>query len=153
MAVGTLLPENEPARETGVCCEQYDWLLSLYRSSSNENPKFRVADLLGACISLVSFSLERQTSLLQYLCTEYVRRPTRQATRRCQLWPAQFELLVELHRARWNVPPNPRWDFDQLATGCVAISAREAGSFTVVLHEARELLARRGTGLRLQSAN
>jgi hypothetical protein len=153
MAAGTLRPEHEPCRETGVCCEEHEWLLSLYRSPLNENPKFRVADLLGACISLVSFSLERQTCLLQYLCTEYVRRQVRQATRRCDIWPAEFDLLVVLHRARWNVAPNPRWDFDQLATGCVAVSAREERPFDVVLLEAREILARRGTALRLQRVN
>lgn len=153
MAAATLLPEHEPARGTGVCCEEHDWLISLYRCPQNENPKFRVADLLGACISLVSYSLERQTRLLQYLCSEYVLRPSRQTTRRCEIWPAEFDLLVALHRARWNVAPNPRWDFDQLATGCVAVASREERSFDVVLIEARELLARRGTSLRLQHVN
>lgn len=153
MAVGTLRPEQEPTRETGVCNDEHEWLLSLYRSSMNEHPKFRVADLLGACISLVSCSLDRQTCLLQYLCTEYVRRPLRQTTRRCEIWPAEFDLLVELHRARWNTAPNPRWDFDQLATGCVAVAAREERSFDAVLGEAREILARRGSVLRLQRAS
>jgi hypothetical protein len=153
MAVATLRPEQEPTRETGVCSEEHDWLVSLYRCSANEHPKFRVADLLGACISLVSCSLDRQTKLLHYLCTEYVRRPTRGTTRRCEIWPAEFDLLVELHRARWNVSPNPRWDYDQLATGCVAVAAREDHSQSAVLAEAREILARRGPVLRLQPVN
>jgi hypothetical protein len=153
MVVGTPPPEREPTSETGVCLTEHQWLVALYRDPSNAHPKFRLADLLGGCIALCASEIDRQQELLHFLCTEYLHRPGRQSTRRCDVFPSEFDLLTRLHRAPWNLAPNPRWDYDQLATGCVAVVSRQPCAQERVLEQARINLSRRAVDIRLQPLN
>ena len=42
--------------------------------------------------------------------------------RSCDIFPAQFDQVMEAHRAPWNRFPNPMFELDHITTGCVAVA-------------------------------
>ena len=54
-------------------------------------------------------------------------------------WPErrQFDELLREHRAAWNSHPNPKFELDAIATGCVAVVRAEHDPVRRVLTQAR----------------
>ncbi len=57
--------------------------------------------------------------------------------RTCHVWRRQFDELLREHRASWNSHPNPKFDLDAIATGCVAVVRAEHDPIRRVLTQAR----------------
>lgn len=118
----TLVTAQPPAIVmTRVWLLEHDWLHSVYASHSNQSPTFRFPDLLSACIALVLSSNESMALLQLFLRTELGTRNPKSPRRSCHVWRHQFDDLLREHRAAWNSHPNPKFDLDAIATGCVAV--------------------------------
>jgi|JI8StandDraft_1071087.scaffolds.fasta_scaffold123607_2 hypothetical protein len=134
----TLVAAQPPAIVmTRVWLAEHDWLHSVYASSSNHSPKFRFPDLLSACIALVLASTDAMSALQRFLSTELGARDATSARRSCHVWRRQFDDLLREHRAPWNSHPNPRFDLDDIATGCVAVVRAGHDPVARVLQQAR----------------
>jgi hypothetical protein len=129
----------EPAAtvETHVWLQEHNWLHALFNSPLNTFPKFRFPDLLAACISVVCLNSESHIKLVEFMVTDLTARDPASRRRSCQVWALQFEQLMALHRGPLNRYPNPRFDLDHMATGCVALASRDPFGEAVVLDEAR----------------
>ncbi|MDP3614274.1 MAG: hypothetical protein Q8R98_20730, partial [Rubrivivax sp.] len=57
--------------------------------------------------------------------------------RSCHVWRRQFDELLREHRAAWNSHPNPKFELDAIATGCVAVVRAEHDPVRRVLTQAR----------------
>lgn len=123
--------------QTRIWLDEHEWLRGLYKSRHNTSPRFRVADLLSACVSLALITEVVERSLVEYLVNDLTRRDPQSERRTCDLWAAQYELLLIAHRAAWNRYPNPMFEIDQLTTGCVALVMRRSDSEAAVLGQAR----------------
>ena len=135
--------ERTSTVQTRVWIEEHDWLHRVFKSADNTSPKFRFPDLLSACISLAMGSDDSQRRLVDYLVTQLTLRDPRTERRSCDVWSAQFEQLMDAHRAPWNRFPNQMFELDHLATACVAIAMSLPDGETAVLRQARmNLLAR-----------
>lgn len=129
---------------TRLATTEHDWLhASVYRHADNRSPRFRMPDLLSACVSLAIGQASDGAELLNRLVGDIARRPL-SACRSCDIWQPQFELLMRAHRAAWNEFPHPKFELDQLTTACVAIvragadlSAGDAAVAVRVLGQAR----------------
>ena len=122
---------------TRVWLVEHDWLHSVYASSANHSPKFRFPDLLSACIALVLASSDAMAALQRFLSTELGRRDGSAPRRSCHVWRRQFDELLREHRAAWNSHPNPKFELDAIATGCVAVVRAEHDPVRRVLTQAR----------------
>jgi hypothetical protein len=141
--------EHTSTVQTRVWIDEHDWLHRIFKSPDNTSPKFRFPDLLSACVSLVLASDEGQRRLVEYLVTRLTLRNPRTERRSCDIWSAQFDQLMQAHRAPWNRFPNPMFELDHLSTACVAVAMSRPDGEAVVLRQARmNLLARtRASGL------
>ena len=107
---------------TRLAVAEHDWLHdSVYCRADNRAPRFRMPDLLSACVSLVIGEEDDGTSLLNCLVDDIARRPS-SACRSCDIWLPQFDLLLRTHRAAWNDFPHPKFELAQLTTACVVIA-------------------------------
>ena len=135
--------EHTSTVQTRVWVEEHGWLHRIFKSPDNTSPKFRFPDLLSACVSLAVASDDGQRRLVEYLVTQLTLRDPRTERRSCDIWSAQFDQLMEAHRAPWNRFPNPMFELDHLATACVALAMSLSDGEAVVLRQARvNLLAR-----------
>lgn len=132
-----------PTVQTRVWLDEHEWLGSLYKSRRNSSPRFRMGDLLSACVSLALVTDAVEQSLVEYLVNGLTRRDPQSERRSCDLWAAQYDLLLVAHRASWNRSPNPMFEIDQLTTGCVALVMRRSDSEAAVLRQARANLRAR----------
>ena len=123
---------------THVAQPEHDWVHGVMMLSVNKAPRYRMPDLLGACLSLVSSAPERQQMLVTFLATELVRRDRAIPLRSCELWPLQAEQLKVLHRAPWNRFPNPMFGMEHVMTGCVAVVRLLPEAATLVLDQAKD---------------
>lgn len=141
--------ERYPTVQTRVWIEEHDWLHRIFKSPDNTSPKFRFPDLLSACVSLSVTSDDGQRRLVEYLVTQLTLRDPRTERRSCDIWSAQFDQLMQAHRAPWNRFPNPMFELDHLSTACVALAMSLPDGEAAVLRQARtNLLARaRASGL------
>ena len=120
-------PQSMPSTvQTRVWVIEHDWLHRLFKSRQNTSPRFRLADLLSACVSLALASESVERVLVDYLVNELTLRDP-----------------LSAHRAAWNRSPNPMFEIDQLTTGCVAMAMRQAAGETAVLRQARANLRAR----------
>jgi hypothetical protein len=122
---------------TRVWLVEHDWLHSVYASSANHSPRFRFPDLLSACIALVLASSDAMPALQRFLSTELGARDGGTPRRSCHVWRSQFDDLLREHRAAWNSHPNPKFDLDDIATGCVAVVRAGHDPIGRVLQQAR----------------
>ena len=122
---------------TRVWMHEHDWLHSVYASHANQSPTFRFPDLLSACIELVLSRTESLARLQLFLGTELGARDPKAPRRSCHVWRRQFDELLREHRAAWNSHPNPKFELDAIATGCVAVVRAEHDSVRRVLTQAR----------------
>jgi hypothetical protein len=126
-----------PTVQTGIWIEEHGWLHRLFKSQENTSPRFRFPDLLGACVSLALRDIPSQDRLIGYLATQLTLRNPRTERRSCEIWAAQFDLLMTAHRAPWNRFPNPMFELDQLTTACVAVAMSLPDGDAQVLGQAR----------------
>jgi hypothetical protein len=124
--------------QTRVWLEEHEWLHEIFRSSLNTTPRFRLSDLLSACISIALASRDSERALVAYLDGQLTRRDPRTPRRTCHMFKAQFEQLITAHRASWNREPHPMFDLDHLATACVAVVRLHDEAINKVLAQARE---------------
>ena len=138
--------ERHPTVQTRVWIEEHSWLHLLFKSPRNTSPKFRFPDLLSACVSLAMSSDDSRRRLIEYLVTQLTLRDPGTERRSCDIWPAQFDQLLQTHRAPWNRFPNPMFELDHLTTACVAVAMTLPDGEAAVLRQARtNLLARSRT--------
>jgi hypothetical protein len=132
---------------TSVWIEEHDWLHGLYKSSNNTSPKFRIPDLLSACVALTLSQPDNQRLLVEYLTTRHALRDPKCPGRSCDIFPAQFDQVLEAHRAAWNRFPNPMFEIEHILTGCVAVAMSLANGGELVLRQARDNLIARSKGI------
>jgi len=137
--------------QTGLWIEEHDWLFSVFKSPENHSPKFRLPDLLSACVSLAVGCEDGQRRLLDYLETRLTARDPGTRRRSCDIWRAQFEQVMQAHQAPWNRFPNPMFALDHITTACVAIAMSRPDGQADVLRQARLNLLERGKARRTTS--
>ena len=137
--------EHTSTVQTRVWIEEHDWLHRIFKSPDNTSPKFRFPDLLSACVSLAVASDDGQRRLVEYLVTQLTLRDPRTERRSCNIWAAQFELVLAAHRAPWNRFPNPMFELDHITTACVAVAMSLPYGDALVLRQARLNLRARAT--------
>ncbi|MBX9794755.1 MAG: hypothetical protein K2Y02_10705 [Burkholderiaceae bacterium] len=128
---------------TRVWLPEHEWLHSVFSCSENQSPTFRFPDLLSACVALVLGDSEATSRLRRFLITELSIRDPKSPRRTCHLWQRQFDDLLREHRAPWNSHPNPKFDLDAIATGCVAVVRSGVDPVSRTLRQARLNVAAR----------
>ena len=135
--------ERRSTVQTHVWLEEHDWLHRVFKSSNNTSPKFRFPDLLSACVSMALADTDAQQRLVEFLVTRQTLRDPKCERRSCDIFPTQFDQVMEAHRAPWNRFPNPMFELDHITTGCVAVAMAMPDGEERVLRQARaNLLAR-----------
>jgi hypothetical protein len=129
--------------ETYVWIEEHDWLYGLLQSGLNVAPKFRVPDLISACVSQVLGRDDAADRLFAYLGAELIMRSPATPRRKESMWRAQYQQLQALQRSPANRYPNPQFQLDQLTTGCAALACREDRTGAATLRHARINIVRR----------
>ena len=137
---------HAPTIRTSVWSEEHDWLHRLYKSPGNTSPKFRIPDLLSACVAMTLSSTDNQHLLVAYLTTRHALRDPKCPGRSCDIFQAQFEQVLEAHRAAWNRFPNPMFEIEHILTGCVAVAMATDNGGERVLRQARDNLIARARG-------
>lgn len=135
MLLHQITPANEPhaplprARSkeetiaTRVWLEEYVYLQALYASVENCSPKFRLPDLISACVSLVFQDKEPDQQIFNFLHTEIVMRDPDSPRRQEAMWRQQYQLLLRLQKSPANGHPHPQFKLDHFTTACVALAA------------------------------
>jgi hypothetical protein len=139
----TVAYDNAQVVETRLWLEEHQWLMELMQHPINASPKFRMPDLISACVSLVLIRSFGVLDLFRYLGTELVLRPPRTPRRKESMWRAQYAVLLSIQRSAANQHPNPKFQLDQLTTGCVALARKKPEATYNVLHQARLNMADR----------
>ncbi|MFY9511923.1 MAG: hypothetical protein WAQ05_13225 [Rubrivivax sp.] len=143
---GTRASDDTAASEavdTFVWIEEHDWLYALLGSETNVAPRFRVPDLLSACVSQVLGKENGVGSLFGYLGAELIMRAPGTPRRKESMWRAQYVQLQALQRSAANRYPHPQFQLDQFTTACVALARREDDSGACTLRHARINIIRR----------
>jgi len=122
---------------TRIWLHEHDWLHSVYANHANQSPTFRFPDLLSACIELALSSTESLARLQLFLGTDLGARDPKASRRSCHVWRRQFDEMLREHRAAWNSHPNPKFELDAIATGCVAVVRAEHDPVRQILTQAR----------------
>jgi hypothetical protein len=138
--------ERPATVQTHVWMQEHEWLYRLHKDPANIAPKFRMPDLLSACVSLVLGDPANEPQLVQALVTRLMPRAAHGPRRSCDVWAPQFDLLMAAHRAAWNRFPNPMFNLDQLASACVAMLAAHPHGDALVLEQARRNFLERFAG-------
>lgn len=131
--------------ETLLWIEEHDWLYTLLRSELNTSPKFRMPDLISACVSQLFAKDDAAERLFHYLGAELILRSPANTRRRESMWRPQYQLLHALQISAANRYPNPQFQLDQLTTACVALARVEDPTGACTLRHARINIARRST--------
>lgn len=123
---------------TRVWLDEYLFLQSVYASADNGSPKFRLPDLISACVSVVFAEADPATRIFSYLHTELVLRDPNSARRQEAMWRPQYQLLLALQRSPANCHPHPQFKLDHFTTACIAL-VRAAGERAIrdILEQAR----------------
>lgn len=121
---------------TGVWLPEYEWLHALFRNRDNASPKFRLPDLLSACVSLALANTDTQQQLVELVVTQEPGRGKR-ARRSCDIFAKQFAQVMEAYRAPWNRFPNPRFEINHVTSGCVTVVMAWPDGAAQVLAQAR----------------
>jgi hypothetical protein len=128
-----------------VWIQEHEWLHAVFKNKQNQSPKFRYPDLLSACIALTLNDPHNVGRLRAFLRAELSQRDPRSLRRTCHVWKPQFDALLAEHRAAWNDYPNPKFELDAIATGCVAVSRASASAVEQIVQKAREQLTSRSS--------
>ena len=129
--------------ETRLWLEEHNWLYALLCNESNVAPKFRIPDLLSACVAIVFTRDDAVERIFGFLGTDLVMRSPTTPRRRESLWRPQYELLHDLQCSPVNKHPNPKFGLDQITTACVALCQQDDPSGAAVLGQARRNMVER----------
>lgn len=129
--------------ETLLWITEHQWLYELLRSDCNVAPRFRMPDLISACVSQLFAKDDASQRLFRYLGAELILREPGTVRRREVMWRPQFLQLQTLQLSAINLYPNPQFQLDQLTTGCVALARVEDATGARTLRHARINIARR----------
>jgi hypothetical protein len=129
--------------ETLLWLGEHDWLYGLLRSEHNVAPRFRMPDLISACVSQLFAKDDASQQLFGYLGADLILREPGTVRRREVMWRLQFLQLQTLQLSAINRYPNPQFQLDQLTTGCVALARIEDETGACTLRHARINIARR----------
>lgn len=138
-----VLRGGSPTIETRLWLPEYDWISCLSKAPENNFPAFRFPDLVSACVAMVSGLDDGVVRLFRFLATVQVLRDPKMPRRDTEVWRPQFEQLLALQRAPENRFPNPRFQLDHLATGCVALIQAGDPKGMSVYNQARQNLKER----------
>lgn len=129
--------------ETLVWINEHEWLYELLRSERNVAPRFRMPDLISACVSQMFAKGDASHRLFGYLGAELILREPSTLRRREVMWRSQYAQLQALQMSAANRYPNPQFQLDQLTTGSVALARRDDPTGACTLRHARINIARR----------
>lgn len=129
--------------DTLLWIEEHDWLYSLLKSELNVSPKFRMPDLISACVSQLFAKDDASAALFRYLGSELILREPGTVRRREAMWRPQYQQLHALQLSAANRYPNPQFHLDQITTACVALANAEDATGACTLRHARINIARR----------
>lgn len=129
--------------ETMLWITEHEWLYELLRSERNVAPRFRMPDLISACVSQVFAKGDASHRLFGYLGSELILREPATLRRREAMWRPQYVQLQALQLSAANRYPNPQFQLDQLTTGCVALARMDDPTGACTLRHARINIARR----------
>lgn len=129
--------------ETLLWVEEHDWLYTLLKSDQNVAPRFRMPDLISACVSQLFIKDDAGERLFSYLGGVLILRSPNTARRRESLWRPQYQTLRSLQVSPANRYPHPQFQLDQLTTACVALARIDDGTGACTLRHARINIARR----------
>lgn len=139
-------PASGDTVETLVWITEHEWLYELMRSERNLAPRFRMPDLISACVSQMFAKGDASHRLFGYLGAELILREPSTLRRREVMWRSQYAQLQALQMSAANRYPNPQFQLDQLTTGCVALARRDDPTGASTLRHARINIARRSAG-------
>lgn len=129
--------------DTLLWIEEHDWLYSLLKSELNVSPKFRMPDLISACVSQLFAKDDASAALFRYLGSELILREPGTVRRREAMWRPQYQQLHALQLSAANRYPNPQFHLDQITTACVALARTDDVTGACTLRHARINIARR----------
>ena len=135
--------EHPDTIETRLWLEEHEWLYGLLRSSDNVSPTFRFPDLISACVSLVFAQDDAAQRIFDFLGSQLVLRAPATPRRRESMWRQQYDLLLAVQRSPANRHPHPKFQLDQLTTGCIALARMDDPTGACTLRHARINIARR----------
>lgn len=136
-------PEASETAETMLWLPEHEWLYDLLRSERNTSPRFRMPDLISACVSQMFAKGDASHRLFGFLGSELIQREPATVRRREVMWRPQYSQLQALQLSAANRYPNPQFQLDQLTTGCVALARMDDPTGASTLRHARINLARR----------
>ena len=135
--------ESDDTVDTLLWIEEHDWLYSLLRSGLNVSPKFRMTDLISACVSQLFAKDCASDELFRYLGSELILREPGTVRRREAMWRPQYQQLHALQLSAANRYPNPQFHLDQITTACVSLARTDDTTGACTLRHARINIARR----------
>lgn len=135
--------QKEDTIGTRIWLEEYTFLQSLYHGPDNCSPKFRLPDLISACVSLVFLEPSPAEIIFTYLHAEFVLRNPDTERRQEDMWKPQYNLLLALQRSPANGHPNPQFKLDQFTTACIALVIARGDAKRLIFEQARKNTAER----------
>jgi hypothetical protein len=135
--------EAADTAETMLWLPEHDWLYQLLRSERNVAPRFRMPDLISACVSQMFAKGDASHRLFAFIGSELMLREPATMRRREAMWRPQYEQLHALQLSAANRYPNPQFQLDQLTTGCVALARLDDATGASTLRHARINVVRR----------
>lgn len=154
MGIATQTPQQNPpalvagsepddTADTLLWIEEHDWLYTLLKSELNVSPKFRVPDLISACVSQLFAKDHASEALFRYLGSALILREPGTVRRREAMWRPQYQQLHALQLSAANRYPNPQFHLDQITTACVALARADDATGACTLRHARINIVRR----------
>ncbi len=144
---GAVVHEPSDTAETLLWLPEHEWLYDLLRSVRNVAPRFRMPDLISACVSQMFAKGDACHRLFSYLGAELILREPATIRRREIMWRHQYAQLQALQTSAANRYPNPQFQLDQLTTGSVALARKEDPTGACTLRHARINIARRSASV------
>ncbi len=142
-AITAAAAESHCTADTLLWIEEHDWLYALLRSGLNVSPKFRMPDLISACVSQLFAQDHASDSLFRYLGSELILREPGTMRRREAMWRPQYQQLHALQLSAANRYPHPQFHLDQITTACVALARAADATGATTLRHARINIVRR----------
>lgn len=123
--------------------EEHDWLVSISRDPANSSPKFRLPDLIGACVTIVFEQDDPLDVIFHILHSTVILRGSDAARRQERIFEGDFTSLQEIQRSPANRYPNPCFSLDQIVSACVAYVRTQGVEARDLFDRARANTARR----------
>jgi len=138
-----IAPRRSDTISTRVWQEEYASLQEIYASLNNLSPKFRLPDLISACVSLVFHEPSPGASIFHFLHTRLILRDPDTPRRQEEMWMPQYQLLLNLQRSPANHHPHPQFKLDHFTTACIALVLATSDARRRILDQARRNTAQR----------